>query len=50
MSTLPRPQDMLSDTIIQLQFDFVQWIQYTHALAPSATAFVATTSTSLTWG
>ncbi|CAN0931258.1 Photosystem I P700 chlorophyll a apoprotein A1 [Linum grandiflorum] len=29
---------------------FAQWIQNTHALAPSATAPGATASTSLTWG
>ena len=50
MSALGRPQDMFSDTAIQLQPVFAQWIQNTHALAPSATAPGATTSTSLTWG
>ncbi|KAD5961263.1 hypothetical protein E3N88_12736 [Mikania micrantha] len=45
MSALGRPQDMFSDTAIQLQPVFAQWIQNTHALAPGATA-----STSLTWG
>ncbi|CAN0929587.1 Photosystem I P700 chlorophyll a apoprotein A1 [Linum grandiflorum] len=38
MSALGRPQDMFSDTAIQLQPVFAQWIQNTHALAPSATA------------
>ena len=47
---LGRPQDMFSDTAIQLQPVFAQWIQNTHALAPGATAPGATTSTSLTWG
>ncbi|KAG9438620.1 hypothetical protein H6P81_021443 [Aristolochia fimbriata] len=50
MSALGRPQDMFSDTAIQLQPIFAQWVQNTHALAPSATAPGATTSTSLTWG
>ncbi|KAK9080980.1 hypothetical protein Scep_031013 [Stephania cephalantha] len=50
MSALGRPQDMFSDTAIQLQPVFAQWIQNTHALAPGATAPGATTSTSLTWG
>ncbi|KAK8636185.1 hypothetical protein V6N13_004891 [Hibiscus sabdariffa] len=45
MSTLGHPQDMFSDTAIQLQPVFAQWIQNTHTLAPGATA-----STSLTWG
>ncbi|CAN6483197.1 unnamed protein product [Victoria cruziana] len=38
MSTLGHPQDMFLDTAIQLQPIFGQWIQNTHALAPSATA------------
>eukprot|EP01018_Ginkgo_biloba_P012454 Gb_11361 [translate_table: standard] len=50
MSALGRPQDMFSDTAIQLQPIFAQWIQNTHASAPSSTAPGATTSTSLTWG
>ena len=50
MSALGRPQDMFSDTAIQLQPVFAQWIQNTHALAPGATAPGSTTSTSLTWG
>ena len=50
MSALGRPQDMFSDTAIQLQPVFAQWIQNTHALAPSITAPGATTGTSLTWG
>ncbi|KAK6923564.1 Photosystem I PsaA/PsaB [Dillenia turbinata] len=50
MSALGRPQDMFSDTAIQLQPVFAQWIQNTHALAPGATAPGAITSTSLTWG
>ncbi|KAJ1681040.1 hypothetical protein LUZ63_023738 [Rhynchospora breviuscula] len=49
MSALGRPQDMFSDTAIQLQPIFAQWVQNTHALAPSLTAPGATTSTSLFW-
>ncbi|RWW34473.1 hypothetical protein GW17_00000748 [Ensete ventricosum] len=45
-----RPQDMFSDTAIQLQPIFAQWVQNTHALAPGITAPGATASTSLTWG
>ncbi|PHT34259.1 Photosystem I chlorophyll a apoprotein A1 [Capsicum baccatum] len=36
MSALRHPQDMFSDTAIQLQPVFAQWIQNTHALAPGA--------------
>ncbi|KAL8265186.1 hypothetical protein R6Q59_023316 [Mikania micrantha] len=45
MSALGHPQDMFSDTAIQLQPVFAQWIQNTHALAPGATAPRATAST-----
>ncbi|KAI3877967.1 hypothetical protein MKX03_027145 [Papaver bracteatum] len=41
MSALGRPQDMFSDTAIQLQPVFSQWVQNTHALAPGATTPVA---------
>ncbi|KAF9606950.1 hypothetical protein IFM89_030248 [Coptis chinensis] len=50
MSSLGSPQDMFSDTTMQLQTVFVQWIQNTHALTPGVTAPGATTSTSLTRG
>ncbi|CAN6483138.1 unnamed protein product [Victoria cruziana] len=50
MSILGRPQDMFSDTAIQLQPIFAQWIQNTHALASSATAPGAIVDISLTWG
>ncbi|KAI9182246.1 hypothetical protein LWI28_023491 [Acer negundo] len=50
MSALGRPQDMFSDTAIQLQPVFAQWIQNTHALASGGMAPGATVSTSLTWG
>ncbi|BAY88832.1 MULTISPECIES: photosystem I core protein PsaA [unclassified Tolypothrix] len=38
MRALGRPQDMFSDTAIQLQPVFAQWIQNIHALAPGGTA------------
>ncbi|KAJ0781180.1 Photosystem I P700 chlorophyll a apoprotein A1 [Helianthus annuus] len=50
MSALGHPQDMFSDTAIQLQPVFVQWIQNTHALAPGTMTPGAIASTSLTWG
>ena len=50
MSALGRPQDMFSDTAIQLQPVFAQWIQNTHFLAPQLTAPNALSATSLSWG
>ncbi len=50
MSALGRPQDMFSDTAIQLQPVFAQWIQNTHFLAPQLTAPNALASTSASWG
>jgi photosystem I P700 chlorophyll a apoprotein A1 len=50
MSALGRPQDMFSDTAIQLQPVFAQWIQNTHFTAPQLTAPNALSATSLTWG
>jgi len=50
MSALGRPQDMFSDTAIQLQPIFAQWIQNTHFLAPQLTAPNALVGTSLSWG
>jgi photosystem I P700 chlorophyll a apoprotein A1 len=38
MQALGRPQDMFSDTAIQLQPVFAQWIQNLHTLAPGTTA------------
>ncbi|MCC5662961.1 photosystem I core protein PsaA [Nostoc sp. CHAB 5784] len=38
MRALGRPQDLFSDTGIQLQPVFAQWIQNIHALAPGGTA------------
>ncbi|KAL8235385.1 hypothetical protein R6Q59_021485 [Mikania micrantha] len=40
-----RPQNMFSDTTIQLQSVFAQWIHKTHALAPGAIAPSAIAST-----
>ena len=50
MSALGRPQDMFSDTAIQLQPVFAQWIQKTHFLAPQFSAPNALAATSVTWG
>jgi photosystem I P700 chlorophyll a apoprotein A1 len=50
MSALGRPQDMFSDTAIQLQPVFAQWIQNIHTLAPQVTAPNALAATSITWG
>jgi len=50
MSALGRPQDMFSDTAIQLQPVFAQWIQHTHFTAPGFSAPNALAPTSLTWG
>ena len=41
---------MFSDTAIQLQPVFAQWIQKTHTAAPGFTAPNALASTSVTWG
>jgi len=49
MSALGRPQDMFSDTAIQLQPVFAQWVQNLHATAPGFTAPNALASTSATW-
>jgi len=38
MRALGRPQDMFSDSAIQLQPIFAQWIQHIHAIAPGSTA------------
>nr|YP_010700408.1 photosystem I P700 apoprotein A1 [Phacus arnoldii]WCH63553.1 photosystem I P700 apoprotein A1 [Phacus arnoldii] len=50
MSALGRPQDMFSDTAIQLQPVFAQWIQNTHYISPNLTAYNASFSTSPAWG
>jgi photosystem I P700 chlorophyll a apoprotein A1 len=38
MQALGRPQDMFSDTAIQLQPVFAQWVQNLHTIAPGTTA------------
>eukprot|EP01018_Ginkgo_biloba_P010296 Gb_08089 [translate_table: standard] len=43
------PQDMLSDTAMQLQRIFAQWLQNTHTSAPSSTVPDTAACTSLTW-
>jgi photosystem I P700 chlorophyll a apoprotein A1 len=50
ISALGRPQDIFSDTAIQLQPVFAQWIQQTHTLAPQSTAPIEAAATSVTWG
>jgi len=50
ISALGRPQDIFSDTAIQLQPVFAQWIQQTHNLAPQSTAPIEAAATSVTWG
>jgi photosystem I P700 chlorophyll a apoprotein A1 len=50
MSALGRPQDMFSDTAIQLQPVFAQWIQGIHSSAPAMTAPGADLGTSVSWG
>jgi photosystem I P700 chlorophyll a apoprotein A1 len=50
ISALGRPQDIFSDTAIQLQPVFAQWIQQTHTLAPKSTAPMEVAATSVTWG
>jgi photosystem I P700 chlorophyll a apoprotein A1 len=47
---LGRPQDIFSDTSIQLQPIFAQWLQKTHFLAPQVTAPTEAVATSVTWG
>jgi len=50
MRALGRPQDMFSDTGIQLQPIFAQWIQSVHAAAAGATAPHALSSVSPAFG
>ncbi|MBD1910287.1 MULTISPECIES: photosystem I core protein PsaA [unclassified Leptolyngbya] len=50
MRALGRPQDMFSDTAIQLQPVFAQWIQNIHTLAPGNTAPNALAQASLAFG
>ncbi|AIE75381.1 photosystem I P700 chlorophyll a apoprotein subunit Ia (PsaA) [Synechocystis sp. PCC 6714] len=50
MRALGRPQDMFSDTAIQLQPIFAQWVQHLHTLAPGATAPHALATASYAFG
>ncbi|TPX28300.1 photosystem I core protein PsaA [Cylindrospermopsis raciborskii G7] len=50
MSALGRPQDMFSDTAIQLQPVFAQWIQNQHHVAPGTTAPNALEAVSYVFG
>jgi len=50
MSALGRPQDMFSDTAIQLQPVFAQWVQDLHHVAPGTTAPNALEAVSYVFG
>nr|YP_009315374.1 Photosystem I P700 apoprotein A1 [Yamadaella caenomyce]SCW23829.1 Photosystem I P700 apoprotein A1 [Yamadaella caenomyce] len=50
MRALGRSQDMFSDTAIQLQPIFAQWVQNIHTLAPGNTAPNALTTSSYAFG
>jgi photosystem I P700 chlorophyll a apoprotein A1 len=50
MRALGRPQDMFSDTAIQLQPIFAQWVQNIHTLAPGNTAPFAGATASYAFG
>jgi photosystem I P700 chlorophyll a apoprotein A1 len=50
MSALGRPQDMFSDTAIQIQPVFAQWIQNAHYSAPNITAYNVDSATTPVWG
>ena len=50
MRALGRPQDMFSDSAIQLQPIFAQWLQNIHTLAPSGTAPHALATASYAFG
>jgi photosystem I P700 chlorophyll a apoprotein A1 len=50
MRAFGRPQDMFSDTGIQLQPIFAQWVQHLHTLAPGNTAPNALASVSPAFG
>jgi photosystem I P700 chlorophyll a apoprotein A1 len=50
MRALGRPQDMFSDTAIQLQPIFAQWVQNIHTLAPGGTAPNALATASYAFG
>lgn len=50
MRAFGRPQDMFSDTGIQLQPVFAQWVQHLHTLAPGGTAPNAAATASVAFG
>jgi photosystem I P700 chlorophyll a apoprotein A1 len=50
ISALGRPQDIFSDTAIQLQPIFAQFLQTTHFFAPQVTAPIELIATSVVWG
>jgi photosystem I P700 chlorophyll a apoprotein A1 len=50
MRALGRPQDLFSDSAIQLQPVFAQWIQNLHTAAPGGTAPTATEPASVAFG
>ena len=50
MRALGRPQDMFSDTAIQLQPIFAQWLQNLHTVAPGGTALHALAPASYAFG
>jgi photosystem I P700 chlorophyll a apoprotein A1 len=50
MRAFGRPQDMFSDTGIQLQPVFAQWLQHIHAIAPGNTAPNALAAASASFG
>jgi len=50
MRALGRPQDMFSDTAIQLQPVFAQWVQNLHTMAPGNTAPNALATASVAFG
>jgi photosystem I P700 chlorophyll a apoprotein A1 len=50
MRAFGRPQDMFSDTGIQLQPIFAQWLQNLHSLAPGSTAPYAGATASVAFG
>jgi photosystem I P700 chlorophyll a apoprotein A1 len=50
ISAIGRPYDIFSDTGIQIQPIFAQYIQKIHSLAPQVTVPVETVVNSITWG
>jgi photosystem I P700 chlorophyll a apoprotein A1 len=47
---LGRPQEIFTDTAIQLQPVFAQWVQKSHTFAPQVTAPAESAATSIVWG